>query len=150
MSNLAIKRINVDMKLYHKQELTKQGIYCYFNEENIYNVKVDEYGLIPHLPEPRVSFIGASPDGIASHYKLDNSFSDRIGRMLEIKCPYSRKIITEGEIDGTICPHYYWCQVQQQLECCDLDYCDFWQCNLKEYKDREIKRIKNFKHTDEK
>ena len=40
MSNLAIKRINVDIKLYHKQELTKQGIYCYFNEENIYNVKV--------------------------------------------------------------------------------------------------------------
>ena len=105
--------------------------------ENIYDVSVEEYGLIPHLPEPRISYIGASPDGIASHYRLDNSFSNLVGRMLEIKCPLSRKIKVEGEIDGEICPHYYWCQVQQQLECCDLEYCDFWQCNLKEYLKRE-------------
>ncbi len=105
--------------------------------ENIYDVRVEEYGLIPHLPEPRISFIGASPDGIASHYKLDNTFSNMIGRMLEIKCPFSRTIKTKGDIDGEICPHYYWCQVQQQLECCDLEYCDFWQCNLKEYKKRD-------------
>jgi len=126
----------IDNKFVHhgkKYEEIATKIY-----ENIYNVKVKEYGLIPHLPEPRISYVGASPDGIASHFKLDNSFSDRIGRMLEIKCPYSRTIKTEGDIDGGICPHYYWCQVQQQLECCDLDYCDFWQCNLKEYKDREI------------
>ena len=38
---------------------------------------------------------------------------------------------------GEICPYYYYCQVQQQLECCDLDKCDFWQCNIKEYKNRE-------------
>lgn len=105
--------------------------------ENMYDVVVEEYGLIPHLPEPRISYIGASPDGIASPYKLDNSFSNMVGRMLEIKCPFSRKIKTEGIIDGEICPHYYWCQVQQQLECCDLDFCDFWQCNLKEYVKRE-------------
>ena len=98
---------------------------------------VEEYGLIPHLPEPRISYIGASPDGIASHYTLDNQFSEMVGRMLEIKCPFSRNIKTEGAIDGEICPHYYWCQVQQQLECCDLEYCDFWQCNLKEYLDRD-------------
>ena len=105
--------------------------------ENIYDVKVNEYGLIPHLGTPKISYIGASPDGIASSYKLDNSFSEMIGRMLEIKCPLTRTIKTEGEIDGTICPHYYWCQVQQQLECCDLEYCDFWQCNLKEYLNRD-------------
>jgi len=105
--------------------------------ENAYNIKVDEYGLIPHLPEPRISFIGASPDGIASMYKLDNSFSKRLGRMLEIKCPYSRKIKTEGKVDGIICPHHYWCQVQQQLECCDLKKCDFWQCNIKEFNTKE-------------
>jgi len=40
MLNLAIKRIKVDMKLYYKQELNKQGIYCHFNEDDIYNVKV--------------------------------------------------------------------------------------------------------------
>lgn len=101
--------------------------------ENIYNVKVDEYGLVPH---PDYKYIGASPDGIATYKTLDNNFSPMIGRMLEIKCPYSRKIKTKGQVNGGICPHYYWCQVQQQLECCDLDKCDFWQCSITEYKDR--------------
>ena len=58
------------------------------------------------------------------------------GRMLEIKCPYSRKIKTKGKIDNGICPHYYWTQVQQQLECADLESCDFWQCKLFEYNNR--------------
>lgn len=101
--------------------------------ENIYNVKVDEYGLVPH---PDYNYIGASPDGIATYKTLNNNFSPMIGRMLEIKCPYTRKIKTKGKVNGGICPHYYWCQVQQQLECCDLDKCDFWQCSITEYKDR--------------
>ena len=94
--------------------------------ENIYNVKVDEYGLVPHS---KYSFIGASPDGIATYKSLDNNFSDMVGRMLEIKCPYKRKIKTKGDINGTICPHYYWCQVQQQLECCDLENIDCQKIN---------------------
>ena len=139
----------IDNKFVHhgkKYEEVATKIY-----ENIYNVKVEEYGLIPHISEPRISYVGASPDGIASHYKLDNSFSDMVGRMLEIKCPFSRTIKTKGEIDGEICPHYYWCQVQQQLECCDLEYCDFWQCNLKEYKKREdwLNDIEPTKSTEE-
>lgn len=105
--------------------------------ENIYDIHVDEYGLVPHIAIPKISFLGASPDGIASKYTLSNKFSPMIGRMLEIKCPYVRKIKTEGEIDGEICPHYYYCQVQQQLECCDLEYCDFWQCTLKEFFSKE-------------
>ena len=56
--------------------------------------------------------------------------------MLEIKCPFVRKIIMEGDIIDNICPIYYWIQVQQQLECCDLDECDFWQCAIKEYDNR--------------
>ena len=64
---------------------------------------------------------------------MENNFSDMVGRMLEIKCPLTRKIKTSGEVDGEICPHYYYCQVQQQLECCDLEYCDFWQCSLQEF-----------------
>ena len=43
----------------------------------------------------------------------------------------------EGPIFDHICPKYYWVQVQQQLECCDLDECDFWQCNIQEYPHRE-------------
>jgi putative phage-type endonuclease len=105
--------------------------------ENIYDVKVEEYGLVPHIAKPVVPFVGASPDGIGSRFTLSNKFSPMIGRMLEIKCPFSRKITTKGEIDGEICPHYYHCQVQQQLECCDLEYCDFWQCTLNEYSSKE-------------
>jgi len=95
--------------------------------------------------------LGASPDGIASRFTLTNEFSEMVGTMLEIKCPYSRTIKTEGKIDGEICPHYYHCQVQQQLECCDLPYCDFWQCNLKEYDDRSewLDDICDEKYTEE-
>lgn len=101
--------------------------------EHIYNNKVTEFGCVP---SDKYKFLGASPDGICSKATLNSEFSDMVGTMLEIKCPFVRKIKTKGKIAGTICPFYYYCQVQQQLECCDLDYCDFWQCEIKEYKDR--------------
>ena len=53
--------------------------------------------------------------------------------MLEIKVPFRRFIKKKGNVKGEICPIYYWDQVQLQLECCDLDECDFWQCTLCEY-----------------
>ena len=106
--------------------------------EHLYDSQIDEYGLIPDISPNKSGFLGASPDGISTQYKLtDRSFSDRVGRMLEIKCPYSRKIKLKGKIDGGICPHYYWCQVQQQLKCCALEKCDFWQCSLIEYETEE-------------
>jgi hypothetical protein len=55
--------------------------------------------------------------------------------MLEIKVPL-RRIIKQDKTCRQDTP-YYWDQVQLQLECCDLDECDFWQCNLSEYKDYE-------------
>jgi hypothetical protein len=57
--------------------------------------------------------------------------------MLEIKCPFVREITNKGAIAGDICPYYYYCQVQQQLECCELEFCDFIQCALVEYENRE-------------
>ena len=101
--------------------------------EHIYNNKVTEFGC---LPSESYKILGASPDGICSKSTLDGKFSDRLGVMLEIKCPFSRKIITKGKIKGGICPFYYYCQVQQQLECCNLEYCDFWQCNIYQYLNR--------------
>lgn len=77
--------------------------------------KVHEFGLLKH---PTVSFFGASPDGITDH-----------GVMLEIKCPYSRKI------DGSKIIDQYYYQMQGQLEVCDLDVCDFLECEFKEYID---------------
>jgi len=99
--------------------------------EHLKHQKVDEYGLIQH---PKISFLGASPDGICSKYSLDGEINlKNYGRMVEIKCPFRRKINMYGEIDDHICPHYYWIQIQLQLECCDLEYCDFWQCDIQEY-----------------
>jgi putative phage-type endonuclease len=99
------------------------------------NAQVDEFGLMQHQVH---KIVGASPDGICNGLKLDGvSKSNLIGRMLEIKCPSRRKILTEGEIKGEICPIHYWVQVQLQLECCDLDDCDFWQCKITEYKNKK-------------
>ena len=75
-------------------------------------IKVYEFGVLRHL---NYSFLGASPDGITVQ-----------GIMLEIKCPYSRKITG-------IVPKDYWIQVQGQLEVCDLSYCDFLECKIIEY-----------------
>lgn len=99
------------------------------------NVRVRAFGLVEH---PKYYFLGASPDGIVSQYKLDGkTLTDAVGTMLEIKCPITRNINLEGEIKGEICPIYYWVQVQLQLECCNLEKCDFWQVSLIEYADKE-------------
>lgn len=88
-----------------------------YEKRNRVNVK--EYGCIPH---PTIPFLGASPDGIC-YYDSENK--EYIGRMLEIKCPKSRKL------NGFV-PEYYLAQVQGQLEVCDLEYCDFLECNIEE------------------
>lgn len=77
-----------------------------------YNTDVFEFGLLPHS---RLNWLAASPDGITPN-----------GVMLEIKCPYSRKI-EEG-----VPPIWYWAQMQVQLEVADLDECDFLECEIKE------------------
>lgn len=119
--------------VHHGKKYEKIATMIY---EHIYNVKVGEFGLIPHQESEirkQISFLGASPDGICTNITLDGKFSPIFRTMLEIKCPFSREIQTSGLEDGEICPHYYWVQVQLQLECCDLEFCDFWQCNIKEY-----------------
>ena len=102
--------------------------------EHLYNSKVTEFGC---LPSEKYKILGASPDGIGSKSTLDYKFNKKLGYMLEIKCPYIRAIKNKGKIAGEICPFYYYCQVQQQLECCNLDNCDFIQCKIKEYNDRD-------------
>ena len=94
-----------------KYEEVAIKIYEYRNK-----TKITEYGCIPH---PCFDWIGASPDGINDD-----------GIMLEIKCPSSREIT--GEV-----PYGYWCQMQTQLEVCELDRCDFLECKLIEYENRD-------------
>jgi hypothetical protein len=90
---------------------------------------------MPHETNP---ILAASPDGIVSPYCRDMVTPTKlVGRMLEIKAPTMRKIKYEGDIKDTICPIYYWCQIQQQLECLNLDECDFIQCNIERYESRQ-------------
>jgi putative phage-type endonuclease len=85
---------------------------------NIYEIrqctKVNPFGLIKH---PNIDFFGASPDGITD-----------CGIMLEIKCPFKRKI------DGKIVDQYYY-QMQGQLAVAELNECDFLECEFNEYID---------------
>ena len=84
--------------------------------ENRYSKTVREYGLIQHR---ELEILGASPDGISTD-----------GIMLEIKVPSQRKI-------NGIIPTYYYSQMQAQLQVCDLDRCDFFECNIDEYRNEE-------------
>jgi putative phage-type endonuclease len=173
------KPFETSVDCYHGKKYEQVATMSY---EYRMNVKVKEFGLCRH---PKYNFLGASPDGIVSEYKLktkdgrswDNieaeltmieDWEDKrkfmaefgiktkfVGRMLEIKCPMRRKILMTSdaiEVYGThgekitdikkdskkgICPTYYWVQVQLQLQCCELDECDFWQCEIWEYADKE-------------
>ena len=87
--------------------------------EHLYNLKIIEFGLIPH---PNLSVFGASPDGICD-IGSPNGYE---ARMLEIKCPPKRKFTHDV-------PIHYWMQMQGQLEVCDLEECDFFQVKLEEY-----------------
>lgn len=73
-----------------------------------------EFGLLVHADVrgdgTGYDWLAASPDGITLS-----------GRMVEIKCPYRRKIVP-GHV-----PHHYMPQVQTQLEVADLDSCYFCQ-----------------------
>jgi putative phage-type endonuclease len=117
---------------YHGKKL-EEPVTLMYEYQN--DVKVKEFGLLGHA---EYNYLGASPDGICCPYKRNGkSKSDLVGRMLEIKCPLFRKIKYKGDVVDVICPIYYWCQVQLQLECCDLDECDFVQCNIEEYNTRQ-------------
>tara|TARA_B110000211_G_scaffold213414_2_gene253902 strand:- start:10949 stop:13111 length:2163 start_codon:yes stop_codon:yes gene_type:complete len=74
---------------------------------------VDEVGLLVH---PTYTWLGASPDG----------FIISTDKLLEIKCVYTRDI--------HIVPYYYWIQVQIQLEVCNKEVCDFFQCKFEDSK----------------
>lgn len=206
------KPFDTNIDCYHGKKYEQVATMIY---ELRMNVMVKEFGLCQH---PKYDFLGASPDGIVSEYKLktkdgrtwqeiekeaDKEFNDLkkeldelkrkldekkedielkeeyiktrdeymkkryeylsqygiltkyVGRMLEIKCPRTRKILMDpnapevygphGEtiyelykdVKKGVCPAYYWVQVQLQLQCCELDECDFWQCTITEYTDKD-------------
>jgi putative phage-type endonuclease len=88
---------------------------CYSQKMN--NINIHDFGLICDVDN---AHFGASPDGI-----------NELGIMLEIKCPYSRKII-----DGVI-PDKYKMQIQGQLAVCKLKECDYIECIFKSIESKE-------------
>jgi len=88
---------------------------CYSQKMN--NINIHDFGLICDVDNKH---FGASPDGI-----------NDLGIMLEIKCPYSRKIM-----DGVI-PDKYRMQIQGQLAVCKLKECDYIECIFKSIENEE-------------
>uniref|UniRef100_A0A6C0LDT9 YqaJ viral recombinase domain-containing protein n=1 Tax=viral metagenome TaxID=1070528 RepID=A0A6C0LDT9_9ZZZZ len=103
---------------------------CYSQRMN--NIAIHDFGLICDTSNEH---FGASPDGI-----------NELGIMLEIKCPYSRKIE-----DGII-PDKYRMQIQGQLAVCKLKECDYIECifksieNEEDYLELEVDINNNIKH----
>ena len=90
--------------------------------ETMWVCKILEIGRLVHKTNPRLA---ASPDGLIE----SAADSERVGRLLEIKCPVKR------EINGKI-PFEYWCQMQIQMEVADIDECDYIEVKIASaYKD---------------
>lgn len=115
------KKFNAGAAITHGIKYEDIAVMIYSDRNNVI---IKEYGCIPH---PTLPYFGASPDGICSSNSNNKNY---IGRMLEIKCPKSR------ELNGYV-PEYYAAQVQGQLEVCDLEYCDFLECIIREYDSKE-------------
>jgi len=75
-------------------------------------VQIKDLSCVPHSEH---TFIGASPDGLLlSDNKIKN------GRLVEFKCPISRPFD-----DNTPVPPHYYHQMQLQMECTNLNECDY-------------------------
>ena len=84
--------------------------------EHIDSSSIYEPGRLQHPLNP---YLAASPDGIIETGKNPS----QIGRLVEIKCPYTRT--TGGEI-----PSEYWIQMQVQMEVTDIDECEYIECEI--------------------
>jgi hypothetical protein len=109
----------------HMFEPVAVKIYEYLTGERVLHA-----GCLLH---PHVPFLGASPDGIVSPFPEDGGVCMR-PHLLEIKCPISR------EIDG-VPSEAYWVQQQIQMEVCDIDCCDFFECTFKLVSFEELQQM---------
>jgi putative phage-type endonuclease len=71
------------------------------------------------LTHPHNPSLAASPDGLVASAVNPK----HIGRLIEIKCPYSRTI-------GKEIPSDYWIQMQIQMEVSDIDECEYIEVEL--------------------
>lgn len=103
------KKFNGNFATAHgnKYEDEARDKYC-----ELYDEVCHEIGLFPH---EKYDWLGGSPDGVTES-----------GRLVEIKCPLTRKIIEEV-------PEHYMPQLQLLMEILELEVCDFIQ-----YKPAEV------------
>ena len=80
--------------------------------------KIAELGRIRHRTDARIA---ASPDGLI----VEAAEAQLVGRLVEIKCPYTRVINEKISFD-------YWCQMQLQMEVCDRPVCEFVEVKIRE------------------
>jgi hypothetical protein len=72
---------------------------------------------IPRLRHSKLTGLAASPDGIIQNGAF-------VGRLLEIKAPLSRIL------EDDIIPNDYYCQMQIQMEVCDIESADYCECRF--------------------
>ena len=126
-----IKYVNTDSSLQYGVRYEEITVNIY---EKRNNVKIGMFGCIPH---DTIKFLGASPDGI-----VITPESPKYGRLVEIKNPKSREIKDDIKWE-------YWCQVQNQMEVCDLDVVEFIETKFSEYESEyEYSNDGGFTHTD--
>lgn len=82
----------------------------------IWGAEILDVGRLLHPTDPQLA---ASPDGLI----VAAADSDRVGRLVEIKCPVRR------EMNGKI-PFEYWCQMQIQMEVTGIDECEYIEVKL--------------------
>ena len=82
--------------------------------EKLWNCKVYECGRMKHTTQKK---LGASPDGLVT------TEGNKYGRLVEIKCPFSRKV-------GLGIPQDYWMQMQIQMEVTNLIECEYVEVEI--------------------
>ncbi len=91
--------------------------------EQLWGTQIAESGRLLHPTDKRLA---ASPDGLI----LAATDSRRVGRLIEIKCPITRKV-------GAGVPFEYWCQMQLQMEVTGIDECEYVEVKIQSLQKHE-------------
>lgn len=98
-------------------EPVAKSIYCKLQG----NIEIVDTTCVPH---PKCNFLGASPDGIIITKDVEDF---RYGKLVEFKCPISRIFSSETPV-----PIAYYHQMQLQMECTELDECEYIEMGFKD------------------
>jgi hypothetical protein len=95
--------------------------------EKKWSAKIQDLGRLVHTTD---THLAASPDGLI----VSTPHKERLGRLIEIKCPYSHKV--GGDI-----PFEYWVQMQIQMEVADIDECEYVEVELTSLRANQVEPL---------